>query len=190
MKNIKQIIRGCLDNDRKSQFALYEHVFDIMMSICKRYCKDDDLAMETLNMAFIKVLKNLDQYDPDLPLGPWVSRISVNEAIDAYRKRVRKREFIDDNNGALENYGEVYASPVNGNWEETEYLSSLLDFLKESEKLVFSMYAVDGFSHKEIADTLGITERSSIRHLTNARRKLQEIILNREAAKEKRELDR
>lgn len=174
MSKLNHIINGCLKNDRKCQYALYNQLFDLMMSICMRYCKDEDLAMETLNMAFMKVLKNLGSYDFKYDLNPWVARITVNEAIDAYRKKVRRRDFIDENEDELENVSAASESNDSHGWEEMEYLQHLLDGLKDSEKMVFSLYAIDGYSHKEIGEMMGITERSSIRHLTNARRKLQE----------------
>ena len=148
----------------------------MMMGICMRYCKNEDLAMETLNMAFLKVLKNLDSYDSEFDLEPWIARITVNEAIDAYRKKVRRREFIDENEDEVENMAGHSQSNDSLEWEESEYLQHLLEGLKENEKVVFNLYAIDGYSHKEIGEMMGITERSSIRHLTNARRKLQEMI--------------
>ena len=139
-----------------------------------RYCKDGDLAMETLNLAFMKVLSNLESFDSKYELKPWIAKITVNEAIDAYRKKVRRREFIDENEDELENVSRRFDSGDSQGWEEAEYLEHLMECLKDSEKMVFNLYAIDGYSHKEIGDMMGITERSSIRHLTNARRKLQE----------------
>lgn len=176
VKDISEIIQGCLENDRRSQFMLYDYCFDSMMGICMRYEKDETRALETLNSAFIKVLKNLNSYDTDLAFMPWCSRLTVNEAIDKYRQKARRREVFNDDKDNLENLAESRSTTVANDWEEAEYLESLLERLKESEKTVFNLFAMDGFSHKEIASQLGITERSSIRHLTNARRKLQELI--------------
>ncbi len=174
LKKNNRIIEGCIKNDRRSQNELYNQFFDVMMSICMRYCKDEDLAMETLNLAFMKVLKNLESYNSKYELKPWIAKITANEAIDAYRKKIRRREFIDENEDELENVSADFDSADSHGWEEAEYLEHLMECLKDSEKMVFNLYAVDGFSHKEIGDMMGITERSSIRHLTNARRKLQE----------------
>ena len=174
LSKINHILQGCLKNDRKCQYALYNQLFDLMMGICMRYCKSEDLAMETLNMAFLKVLQSLGSFDTNYELKPWVARITVNEAIDAYRKKVRRRDFIDDNEEELENITAASVSYESNGWEEADYMEHLLDELKDSEKMVFSLYAIDGYSHKEIGEMMGITERSSIRHLTNARRKLQE----------------
>ena len=159
---------------------LYDYCFDSMMSICMRYEKDENRALEVLNGAFIKVLKNLHTYDTDLAFKPWCNRLTVNEAIDKYRQKTRRREIFDDDCEGLENFSSTESVPAEDHWEEAEYLQSLLEKLKESEKTVFNLFAIDGYSHKEIAAMLGITERSSIRHLTNARRKLQELLPKRE----------
>lgn len=172
VKDIGKIIQGCLKNDRKSQFLLYDYCFDCMMSICLRYEKDRDLAMEILNAAFIKVLKTLNSYDASCPLKPWVRRITLNEAIDSFRKKQRRREVFEQD-GEPE-YGRQMQMPGSEHWVESQYLQHLLHSLKENEKVVFNLFAIDGYSHKEIGEFLGITERSSIRHLTNARRKLQD----------------
>lgn len=161
-----------MNNDRQSQFQLYECCFDAMMAICMRYVKDRDTAMDVLNQAFIKVLKKLDSFEQDRELLPWVKRITANMAIDHYRQNSRRSEFVNDNIPVLEQEAKA-SDPFTDAWVEEEYLQHLLNQLKEVERTVFNLFAIDGFSHKEIAASLGITERSSIRHLTNARRKLQ-----------------
>lgn len=172
VKQIDKIIKGCLDNDRQSQFRLYDYCFDPMMSICQRYEKDQDAAMDLLNQAFVKVLRKLETYQMELDLLPWVRKITANMAIDHYRKKTRAREIFDDNVAELEKEP-ASIGHVSLHWVEEEFLEHLLTQLKEAERTVFNLFAMDGFSHKEIAESLGITERSSIRHLTNARRKLQ-----------------
>ncbi len=180
VKDISEIIEGCLKNDRRSQFMLYDYCFDGMMGICMRYEKDETRALELLNGAFVKVLKNLNSFDNSLAFMPWCNRLTVNEAIDNYREKVRRREIFDQEQEELENLSGMADCQVTLDWEETEYLQNLLTSLKESEKTVFNLFAIDGYSHKEIAAVLGISERSSIRHLTNARKKLQEMLPQKE----------
>jgi RNA polymerase sigma-70 factor (ECF subfamily) len=180
VKDISEIIEGCLKNDRRSQFMLYDYCFDSMMGICMRYEKDETRALEVLNSAFIKVLKGLETFDTSLAFQPWCNRLTVNEAIDKYREKARRREVFDQNHEELENCSYETDYQLNADWEEAEYLQNLINKLKESEKTVFNLFAIDGYSHKEIAAVLGITERSSIRHLTNARKKLQEMLPQKE----------
>jgi RNA polymerase sigma-70 factor (ECF subfamily) len=151
-----------------------------MMSICVRYEKDHDEALEILNLAFIKVLKKLDTYNPEYPFTPWFKKITVNEAIDAYRKKRRRLEIFENETENFENLSVVQDSNEDDHWIEAEYLEHLMDSLKESERTVFNLYAIDGYSHKEIAQILSISERSSIRHLAAARKKLQTHLANNE----------
>lgn len=154
---------------------LYEYCFDGMMSICIRYDKDQDQAMETLNLAFLKVLKSLDSYNSKLPFKPWYTRITINEAIDSYRKKMRRMQVIR-NEAVDENQNGTKTEYMDHEWIEDEYLESILQHLKESERTVFNLYAIDGYSHREISELLDISERSSIRHLGSAREKLQQMI--------------
>ncbi|MGB0176076.1 MAG: RNA polymerase sigma factor [Owenweeksia sp.] len=174
MKDTSEIIQGCLKNDRRSQFQLYDYCFNPMMSICIRYERDEEMALEILNLAFIKVLKKLDTYEPKFPFDPWFKRITVNEAIDSYRRKARRMELFDNGVEDLENHGPEDGSGME--WVEREYLEHILKKLKKIEQIVFNLYAVDGYSHKEIAEELDMSERSSIRHLASARRKLQDML--------------
>lgn len=175
------IIHGCLNNNRKAQFLLYDYCFDNMMSICVRYEKDQDDALEILSLAFIKVLKKLDTYNSEYPFTPWFKKITVNEAIDAYRRKKRRLEIFENEDENFENLKVVHSSTEDNSWIEAEYLEYLMDSLKESERTVFNLYAIDGYSHREIAETLSISERSSIRHLASARKKLQSLLANNES---------
>lgn len=173
MNEIIEVINGCLKNDRKAQFRLYEYCFDHMMGICIRYEKDQDSALEILNLSFIKVLKKLDTYNPEYSFTPWFKKITVNEAIDAYRKKRRHSEVFNGDADEIENLTVVHNGAESTDWIENEYLEHLMESLKEDEKAVFNLYAIDGYAHKEIAESLGISERTSIRHLASARKKLQ-----------------
>ncbi len=164
---------------------MYDYCFDCMMSICRRYEKDDDSAMDILNQAFIKVLKNLGGYESKYPLKPWLRKITLNVAIDKYRQKVRKREVFEDWDDETP-YEDTNQGTLHGlEWVESDYLQHLLSSLKDAERTVFNLFAVDGFSHKEIGEMMEITERSSIRHLTNARRKLQEHLKSSEKGMKK-----
>lgn len=143
------------------------------MSVCQRYERNEDDALEVLNTAFIKILQNLETYKKDLTLKPWVRRVTINVATDRYRQKKREREKFDPNGEALAQYNGAPAYAEGLDWVEEEHLLHLLHGLKKREKLVFNLFVIDGYTHKEISALLNITERSSIRHLTNARRKLQ-----------------
>ncbi|MDZ7847676.1 MAG: sigma-70 family RNA polymerase sigma factor [Owenweeksia sp.] len=156
-----------------------------MMSVRVRYENNENDALEVLNTAFIRLLKNLKDYDSQYPLLPWVRRITINIAIDRYRQKKRQRKLMECGGDDLESMSGNSHSIENEKWIESEYLKYLLRGLNESEKTVFNLFAIDGYAHKEIAEELGITERSSIRHLTQARRKLQEQITQSEIGTKK-----
>jgi len=148
-----------------------------MMSIALRYSNDEDTATDIVNTAFIKVLGKLSTYDKGLPFKPWAQRITLNQALDRFRQKKRRNELMIEADDGWQQIEGSQQLPENTDWVEAEYLQSLINELKETEKTIFNLFAIDGYSHKEIGNMLGITERSSIRHLTNARRKLQQLIL-------------
>ncbi len=145
-----------------------------------RYCRDEDSATEVVNTAFMKTLKKLNTYDPEFPFKPWAQRIALNEAIDRYRQKKRRNELMVESSEEWEQLETGSQLPEDTYWIEAEYLQKLLEELKETERTVFNLFAIDGYSHREIGKMLSITERSSIRHVTNARRKLQHLISLRE----------
>ncbi len=150
-----------------------------MMSACLRYSSSRDEALEWVNHAFLKVLQNLKSFDLERPLMPWVKTIAVNTALDACRQKARSNEYpeTEDNWEG----GRVVSLNHSLSWEENEYMLFLLQALPEKEKEVFNLYAIDGFSHREIAERLGCTERSSIRYLAAARQKLKEKLIMTES---------
>jgi RNA polymerase sigma-70 factor (ECF subfamily) len=142
-----------------------------------RYSRDKDSASEALNMGFLKILKNLSTYRPEIPFKTWIRRIMVNTLIDEYRKLKREREKVT--------YVEEYFDKSDFS-EVNEALSrinckQILDQvaqLPDATKKVFNLYAIDGYSHKEIGDLLNISEGTSKWHLNAARQKLKEYIEN------------
>lgn len=177
--DIQQIIRGCLQNNRKAQEELYKRFFPLMMPICLRYVRDRNDALELLNDAFLKVFKHLAAYDVSKALFyTWLRKIVVNTAIDRLRgqKIPNEQEVLSDQ---LEGPGidNQAISKMNG-----DELLKLIHQLPVTTRLVFNLYSVDGFSHKEIASMLGISEGTSRWHLSDARRQLKLIIHAMEAS--------
>jgi len=175
MKDLKKTIQACQKNDRKAQKALYEHYYGFFISICYRYESNEQDAVAMVNASFLKVLNNLDAYDTDKPFIPWLKRITLNTAIDQLRKKHRlngQMVLLDENE--WEQKADVHYN-VDVEEEDVTYedLLALLNSLPEPERTVFNLYAIDEFPHKEIAALLNISERSSKRHLSNAREQLK-----------------
>jgi len=142
-----------------------------------RYSKDKDTASESLNMGFLKILRNLGTYRPEIPFKAWIRRVMVNTLIDEYRKNVRERERVT--------YVEEYFdssdfSDVNEALSRISYnqIVEQIGLLPEATKKVFNLFAIDGYSHKEISELLSISEGTSKWHLNAARQKLKEYIEN------------
>jgi RNA polymerase sigma factor (sigma-70 family) len=177
--DIQIIIRGCLENNRKAQEELYKRFFPLMMPICMRYVREKNDALELLNDAFLKAFRHLATYDMAKALFyTWIRKIVINTAID--RLRAQK----------IPNAHEVLSDQLDGPGIDNEAISKmngdeLLQLIRQlpaTTRLVFNLYGVDGFSHKEIASMLGISEGTSRWHLSDARRQLKLIIHSMEAS--------
>ena len=81
-----KLINDCIDRDRKAEFELYKLTYSYLMSICIRYTKDSGKANEVLNMGFLKILTNLDKYQPEIPFKAWIRRVMINTLINEYKK--------------------------------------------------------------------------------------------------------
>ena len=180
-----QLLKACREHDRRAQFRLFKFCFSFLMSVCVRYTKSRDDATELLNMGFLKILMNLDKYREEVPFGLWIRRIMINAIIDEHRKYKKEKELIiyedfDDrqNNSELLDYNDADQR------FDAEELESLIAMLPPVTRQVFNLYVIDGYSHKEIGDKLGIAEGTSKWHLSFARKRLKEMMLN--ALKEKK----
>lgn len=177
MKISQQLIQDCKSGDRKAQFQLYKSCFNILMGVCIRYKKNEDEAAEILNTGFFKILKNLDKYRPEVPFEAWIRRIMINTAIDDFRKNRKVRELIEHTDFTeTEPYTRVVDYNQADQVFDAERLEALIKRLPPISQKVFNLYAIDGYSHKEVADMLGMSEGTSKWHLSSARKKLQEMI--------------
>lgn len=170
-----QLIELCIKQDRKAEYELYKLSYSYLMSICLRYSKDRDTASETLNMGFMKILKNLSAYKPEIPFRLWIRRIMVNTLIDEYRKNKREREkltYVEDYYDSSD-FSEVNDALSKFNCSQ---IYEEINKLPDATKKVFNLYVIDGYSHKEIAEMLSISEGTSKWHLNAARQKLKEQI--------------
>lgn len=171
------LIALCIKQDRKAEYELYKLTYSYLMSICMRYSKDKDTASESLNMGFLKILKNIASYKSEIPFKSWIRRIMVNTLIDEYRKNKREREKVTY---VEEYYDSSDFSDVNEALSRINYnqLLTQINLLPEATKKVFNLFAIDGYSHKEIGVMLSISEGTSKWHLNAARQKLKEYIEN------------
>ena len=167
----KELIKKCLDKHRPSQKALFELFAGKMMALCSRYSRDKDEAEDFMQEGFIKVFTNLEKFNFEGSFEGWIRRIMVNTCL----KNLKKKHMTHEING-LENYhGVAYEQDVLSKLTVDELLG-LVSMLPTGYRLVFNMYAIEGYSHKEIGDTLNIGESTSRSQLAKARKLLQKQI--------------
>jgi len=136
-----------------------------MMAVCMRYAKDKDEAQDILQEGFVKLFKNLHNYRGEGSLEGWIRRIMVHSAISRYRKS-RTMVLVDD-------FGEdtnmIAATTRNDNTLEAADLLQMINQLPDTYRSVFNLYAIEGFSHQEIGNKLGMSELLSRTTLCRAR---------------------
>ena len=177
MEISNEILEGCIANKRKSQFLLYKQCYSILLSICLRYEKNKEDAEFLLNQGFMKIVTKLSTFKGDRPFEAWIRRIMINTIIDDYRKNSKEKsiiQFKDIQNDGTENiWVEYNAADLE---YEAEELLGFIDKLPTESKKVFVLFAIDGYSHKEISEMLGISGGTSKWHVSFARKKLRELI--------------
>jgi RNA polymerase sigma factor (sigma-70 family) len=168
----KKVIEGCLKGDRIAQETLYNHFSGKMLAISKRYLKDMAQAEDAFQDAFVKVFAHLKNFSFQSSLETWMTRIFINESINKLRslKRLTLQVSIDENSRQIaENYEDA------PDQFDSELVLLLLEKLPENYKIVLMLYAIDGYSHKEISEKLNMPESTSRSSLTRARSMLWQL---------------
>lgn len=164
-----ETIRLALEQNRHAQQKIYSKHAPKMLSICRQYIKDVHQAEDIMITAFMKVFANLKNFEHKGSFEGWIRRIMVNECISFLRVQ-KKVSFLED---------EYYQVSGFNNTESkfsVEDIQSLIDHLPDGYKMVFNLYALEGYKHKEIAEMLGINEGTSKSQLSHARRLLQQQV--------------
>ena len=174
---IKTLIKGCVKGDRKCQEQFYGHFYGKMMAVCYRYSNDPEDAKDLLHDGFIKVFKSLSKYNYKGSLEGWVRRIMVNTAIDFYRKQKNTFKISEQDVGDVPFQIEDDSPDVYAEMGERDMLKAVQK-LSPAYRTVFNMYVIEGYSHKEIADQLDISEGTSKSNLAKAKMNLKKIIKN------------
>ena len=170
-----ELITNCINRDRKAEYEMYKATYSYLMSICIRYTRNQETAKEVLNIGFLKILNNLPKYKPEVPFRIWIRKIMINTLIDEYRKQKVHHEKIE----YVEEYKESASSlELNDVMKKINaaQIYELIARLPNASQQVFNLYAIDGFSHREIAELLNISEGTSKWHLNFSRQKLKEML--------------
>lgn len=171
---LTEIIEGCYMKNPKQQELLYRMYAGRMLGICMRYASNQTEAEDILQTGFIKVFRKIDTYRNNGPIEGWIRRIMINTGIEYYRRRQRT---ISGCNIDIERDDFIHPA-YNGNSElEVKDLLKFVQRLPSNYQTVFTLYAIEGYSHKEISGTLNISELASRANLCRAREMLKKAIL-------------
>lgn len=173
-------MKACKDNVRQAQHELFMRFSHMMKGICLRYAPNDAEAEDILQESFIRVFRNLDLYAEKGPLGAWIRRITVNTALENYRKNKSIKHHLSQafelsdfnpvaHDGAIEQLG-------------LEELLQKIQRLPAGFRTVFNLYAVEGYTHQEIGELLGISDGTSKSQYSRARLLLRTMIDKESAA--------
>lgn len=169
-KNETKLIQRAIKQNREAQHVLFELYAPKMLSVCRYYINDVHIAEEVMLNGFFKVFKHLRSFKNEGSFEGWIRRIMVREAISHLRKK-KPVEFSTD----TEYFEEKYTYTIESNLAVAE-LQQLIDSLPEGYKIVFVMYAIEGYKHHEIGEILKISEGTSKSQLFKARQMLQKKI--------------
>lgn len=163
----KLLIKKAMDNNREAQKELFERFSPKMLGVCRQYVKDLFHAEDLMLQGFLKVFTHLKNFEHKGSFEGWIRKIMVNTCITFLRKK-NKLDFYED--------ADVFQTETTENLENTtvEDLQKLIDLLPDGYKVVFNLYAIEGFKHSEIAEKLGITESTSKSQLFKARKLVQD----------------
>lgn len=169
--NESDLIKGCLDGDRRMQEHLYQRFAGKMYAVCLRYAGKAEDAQDILQDGFVKIFKNLHMYRGDGSFEGWIRRIFVNTAIEHYRRQVNVYSVTESHENLLE--ANELSAIDNLSMKD---LMKMIQELSPGYRTVFNLYVVEGYSHKEIAEMTGISEGTSKSQLARAKGVLQQII--------------
>lgn len=165
------LVKRCAGGDIRSQEFLYRRYFSFAMSICIRYTRDEGEAMEVVNDSYMKVLDRLQEYDNSRPFKSWYGKILVNTAIDNYRKNLRNNEYVSID--ALNETGE--SEPEIETELSVNDILTLYSQLPATYRMTFNLFEIEGYSHEEIGQMLGVTASTSRANLARAKKMLREL---------------
>ncbi|WP_239000321.1 RNA polymerase sigma factor [Hyunsoonleella ulvae] len=169
-KNEGALIKKAIKHHREAQHILFNMHAPKMLSICRYYIKDIQQAEEAMLNGFFKVFKNLKTYKSEGAFEGWIRRIMIRESI-SYLRQKKRLEFVSDEDVSTNDYSNNIQTDL-----EVNDIQKLIDKLPKGYRMVFVMYAIEGYKHQEIAELLNISEGTSKSQLFKARKMLQEQI--------------
>lgn len=172
-KEVQELVRLCKKGHRISQERLFKLSYPLALNVSRRFTNDLEEAKSVVNEGMLKVFQQLDRYSPEMSFGGWVRRIIVNSAIDHYRRVKRYRDrYVDYEGDELSHrFDEGILDKISA-----DEILTLVQELPPAYRLVFSLYAVEGYNHREIAEQLGISEGTSKSNYAKSKAKMQKAL--------------
>lgn len=169
------LLKNCIKGKRRAQFELYKLCYPTLMGVARRYRNNEDETAAMVNTGFLKILNNLQKYTDGVPFQAWIKRIMINVLIDDFRKHKKEKERITyTETDTLIAEGKAVDFNEAEKIFNAEYIEKIINRLPGMACQVFNLFAIDGYSHKEIALQLGISEGTSKWYLSEARKKIKE----------------
>jgi RNA polymerase sigma-70 factor (ECF subfamily) len=168
-----ELIDGCLNNDRKAQKLLYEKYSSKMFGVCMRYAKSKEEAEDILSDSFVQVFVKLSSFKREGSFEGWIRRIVVNTSITAYRNNLKfnlndeiseVHQLSDDNETAIDLLN-------------VQQIKSIIQQMPDGYRMIFNLYVIEGYNHREIADLVGINEGTSKSQFSKAKKWLQNRLI-------------
>lgn len=178
MAEEQDLIRACAKGDRLAQRELYNKYSRMMYAVCMRYAKSDEEAQDVLQESFIKVFKSIDKFRGDSRLVYWIKRIVVNTALNHQRDKMKMLPMVDVESIADSIDYDQFISSFG-----LDELLGMIQQLPTGCRVVFNLFAVEGYSHKEIGIRLGISEGTSKSQYSRAKKLLQSKIEDEQKAR-------
>jgi len=175
VSKLNNIVKACLKGDPKAQAQLYEQYAGRLYALCLRYTNNEDEAKDILQEGFIKIFDKLQQYKNKGSFEGWMRKVIVNTALEKIRKE--NRFMLVEDETMIENDQYKYEHVLED--IERKELLGMIQELSAQYRMVFNLYAIEGYSHKEISQKLNISEGTSKSNLSRARELLKSKIEKR-----------
>ena len=169
----EEILKGCKNDDRKAQEQLYKKYAPVLLGVLCRYSRNRQEAEDLLQEGFVKVFRNIEQFRHEGSLLGWMRKIMINTAIRYYQstieesKNIRLKDDMERKIADLDEHAFSYSA---------EEVTKVLQLLPEGFRIVFNMYAIEGYRHKDIAKKLGISVNTSKSQYSRARKFLKAVL--------------
>jgi len=167
--NLEDIIKGCRNNNRRAQEELYHLYKGVLFSLCLKYCRNDAEAEDNLHNSFIEIFDSINKYNGAGTFEGWIKRITINKAINSYKKTLHLVPLKDNFTGDTD----VGSEEMN---ISADIILKFIQELPDQYRLIFCLYELDDYPHKEIAQMLSISESTSKSNLHRAKGILQNKI--------------